>query len=39
VRSRLSRARTKLAAELAAGRGQMKDGRTPVARPIQEGNQ
>ncbi|WP_151479715.1 RNA polymerase sigma factor [Streptomyces albicerus] len=39
VRSRLSRARTKLAAELAAGRGQMKDGRTPVARPTQEGNQ
>nr|WP_067285588.1 RNA polymerase sigma factor [Streptomyces jeddahensis] len=39
VRSRLSRARAKLAAELAAGRGQTRDGRTSVAGPIQEGNQ
>lgn len=39
VRSRLSRARTKLAAELAGGRGQMRDGRPSVAGPIQEGNQ
>lgn len=48
VRSRLSRARTKLAAELGAelgagepgrGRGQSKGGHTPVAGPIQEGNQ
>ncbi|TLS39559.1 RNA polymerase subunit sigma-70, partial [Streptomyces montanus] len=39
VRSRLSRARTKLAAELAAGRGQMRDGNTSVAGPTQEGNQ
>ncbi|MFE9648058.1 RNA polymerase sigma factor [Streptomyces sp. NPDC006365] len=38
VRSRLSRARVKLAAELAAGRGQMKGSHTPVAGPIQEGN-
>ncbi|WP_414721309.1 RNA polymerase sigma factor [Streptomyces ossamyceticus] len=43
VRSRLSRARAKLAAALAgepaAGRGQTQGGRTPVAGPIQEGNQ
>jgi RNA polymerase sigma-70 factor (ECF subfamily) len=43
VRSRLSRARAKLAAALAAepvaGRGQIQGGRTPVAGPIQEGNQ
>ncbi|MFC4469861.1 RNA polymerase sigma factor [Streptomyces xiangluensis] len=38
VRSRLSRARTKLAAELAAGRGQMKGSHTPMAGPIEEGN-
>nr|WP_079058777.1 RNA polymerase sigma factor [Streptomyces ossamyceticus] len=43
VRSRLSRARAKLATALAgepvAGRGQTQGGRTPVAGPIQEGNQ
>ncbi|UUU24206.1 RNA polymerase sigma factor [Streptomyces sp. DSM 40750] len=43
VRSRLSRARTKLAAQLGTepggGRGQTKGGRTPVAGPIQEGKQ
>ncbi|MFF7264925.1 RNA polymerase sigma factor [Streptomyces sp. NPDC008159] len=43
VRSRLSRARAKLAAALAgepaARRGQTQGGHTPVAGPIQEGNQ
>ncbi|MDG4857302.1 RNA polymerase sigma factor [Streptomyces sp. T-3] len=38
VRSRLSRARKKLAAELGAGRGQVRGGRDSVAGPIQEGN-
>ncbi|WP_328506364.1 RNA polymerase sigma factor [Streptomyces sp. NBC_00391] len=44
VRSRLSRARAKLAAQLGdrepdGGRGQTRGGHTPVAGPIQEGNQ
>ncbi|MEV0324609.1 RNA polymerase sigma factor [Streptomyces sp. NPDC050658] len=40
VRSRLSRARTKLAKhmELPYARGQMRDGRTTAVRPIREGN-
>lgn len=40
VRSRLSRARTKLAKHMEppAGRGQMRDGRTTAVRPIREGN-
>lgn len=44
VRSRLSRARAKLAAQLGdrepdGGRGQTRGGHSPVAGPIQEGNQ
>jgi RNA polymerase sigma-70 factor (ECF subfamily) len=44
VRSRISRARAKLAAQLGdrepdGGRGQTRGGHTPVAGPIQEGNQ
>ncbi|MFC9428367.1 RNA polymerase sigma factor [Streptomyces sp. NPDC056987] len=40
VRSRLSRARTKLAEHMEppSGRGQMRDGRTTAVRPIKEGN-
>ncbi|MCX4665294.1 RNA polymerase sigma factor [Streptomyces sp. NBC_01381] len=40
VRSRLSRARTKLAKHMEppAGRGQMRDDRTTAVRPIREGN-
>jgi RNA polymerase sigma factor (sigma-70 family) len=40
VRSRLSRARTKLAKRMEppSGRGQMREGRTTAVRPIKEGN-
>ncbi|MFJ7996704.1 RNA polymerase sigma factor [Streptomyces sp. NPDC096310] len=40
VRSRLSRARTKLAEHMepSSGRGQMRDGRATAVRPIKEGN-